>query len=231
MDSPVEGRILSVRASLQQSGDRIRSLSTNRSAVAIRRHDCGSTKKAAANAAAFHDPDDWRPARAATMRLNSYRRDRRSRRTVASVRPTGGNGCGFKSDAEAGSAAASGLRSSALRRGLLRRLLRRGFLGGLLRRLLGGFLRRLLCGFLRGLSSPISSRIFFAVTAFFLAFLPFAFFAFLALAIVVLLLPPIQIDPAFQVFRFSAASNRSVQSWPRTACRPVEKLNRVNHRD
>jgi hypothetical protein len=27
------------------------------------------------------------------------------------------------------------------------------------------------------------------------------------------------------------ASNRSVQTWPRTACRPVEKLNRVNHRD
>jgi hypothetical protein len=72
---------------------------------------------------------------------------------------------------------------------------------------------------------------FFAVTAFFLAFLPFAFFAFLPLAIVVLLLPPIFIDHAFQVFRISGALNRSVQSWPRAAGRPIEQLDRVNHRD
>src|ERR1700689_5941611 len=29
----------------------------------------------------------------------------------------------------------------------------------------------------------------------------------------------------------SRGANRSVQSWPRTACRPIEKLNRVNHRN
>jgi hypothetical protein len=63
----------------------------------------------------------------------------------------------------------------------------------------------------------------------FLAFLP-AFF-FLPLAIVILLLPPTNVYRAFQVVRLKLKAQRSVQSWPGTACRPVEKLNRVHHRN
>jgi hypothetical protein len=44
-------------------------------------------------------------------------------------------------------------------------------------------------------------------------------------------LPPIRIDQAFQVFRFSADLKPIGSCRPRTACRPVEKLNRVNYRD
>ena len=55
---------------------------------------------------------------------------------------------------------------------------------------------------------------FFAATTFFLLFLAFALLAFLDfLAIVVLLLPPIN------------------SSWPGAARRPIEKFNRVNNRD
>ena len=73
---------------------------------------------------------------------------------------------------------------------------------------------------------------FFAVTSLFfllLLFLP-AFF-FLPLAIVILLLPPINVYRAFQVVRLKRGANRSVQSWPGTPCRPIEKLNRVHHRN
>jgi hypothetical protein len=62
---------------------------------------------------------------------------------------------------------------------------------------------------------------------FFLAFLPFLFF--LPLAIVILLLPPINVYRAFQVVRHKDGANRSVQSWPGTARRPIEKLNCVDH--
>ena len=73
---------------------------------------------------------------------------------------------------------------------------------------------------------------FFAVTALFLAFLAFLLFLlFFPLAIVVLLLPPINVYRAFQVVRLKRWANRSVQSWPGTTCRPIEKLNRVHHRD
>jgi hypothetical protein len=75
---------------------------------------------------------------------------------------------------------------------------------------------------------------FFAVTTLFLvlAFLAFLLFLlFFPLAIVVLLLPPINVYRAFQVVRLKRGANRSVQSWPGTACRPIEKLNRVHHRD
>jgi hypothetical protein len=73
---------------------------------------------------------------------------------------------------------------------------------------------------------------FLAVTALFLAFLAFLLFLlFFPLAIVILLLPPINVYRAFQVVRLGRGANRSVQSWPRTACRPIEKLNRVHHRD
>jgi hypothetical protein len=73
---------------------------------------------------------------------------------------------------------------------------------------------------------------FFAVTALFLAFLAFLLFLlFLPLAIVILLLPPINVYRALQVVRFPLGANRSVQCWPRTACRPIEKLNGVHHRN
>ena len=73
---------------------------------------------------------------------------------------------------------------------------------------------------------------FFAVRSFFLFFLTFLPpFFFLPLAIVILLLPPINVYRAFQVVRLKCGANRSVQSWPGTACRPIEKLNRVHHRN
>src|SRR5229473_778766 len=72
---------------------------------------------------------------------------------------------------------------------------------------------------------------FFAIISFFLLFLLLPPFFFLPLAIVILLLPPINVYRAFQVVRLNRGANRSVQSWPRTACRPIEKLNRVHHRN
>ena len=73
---------------------------------------------------------------------------------------------------------------------------------------------------------------FFAVTRLFLAFLAFLPpFFFLPLAIVILLLPPTNVYRAFQVVRLELEAQRSVQSWPGTACRPIEKLNRVHHRN
>lgn len=72
---------------------------------------------------------------------------------------------------------------------------------------------------------------FFAVTSVRLLFLLFfpAFF-FLALAIVILLLPP---NNVYRAFTSSASmrGHRSVRSWPGTARRPIEKLNRVHHRN
>jgi hypothetical protein len=73
--------------------------------------------------------------------------------------------------------------------------------------------------------------LFFAVRTFFLALLFLPAFFFLPLAIVILLLPPINVYRAFQVVRLKREAHRSVQSWPRTACRPIEKLNRVHHRN
>jgi hypothetical protein len=78
------------------------------------------------------------------------------------------------------------------------------FFAGLLADFFTDFLADFLAVFFADFFDDFFADFFFAVTAFFLAFLPFAFFAFLALAIVVLLLPPIFIDHAFQVFRFSA---------------------------
>ncbi|MGA7993680.1 MAG: hypothetical protein WCA28_02085 [Bradyrhizobium sp.] len=73
---------------------------------------------------------------------------------------------------------------------------------------------------------------FFAVTRLFLAFLAFLPpFFFLPLAIVILLLPPTNVYRAFQVVRLKLKARRSVQSRPGTACRPIEKLNRVHHRN
>src|SRR5437016_11415047 len=72
---------------------------------------------------------------------------------------------------------------------------------------------------------------FFAIISFFLLFLLLPLFFFLPLAIVILLLPPIKVYRAFQVVRLNRGASRSVQSWPRTACRPIEKLNRVHHRN
>jgi hypothetical protein len=61
-------------------------------------------------------------------------------------------------------------------------------------------------------------------------------FFFLPLAIVILLLSPINVYRAFRVVRFKRGANRSGQSWAFqsrswTACRPIEKLNRVHHRN
>jgi hypothetical protein len=74
---------------------------------------------------------------------------------------------------------------------------------------------------------------FFAATTLFLPFLLLAFlpaFFFLPLAIVILLLPPINVHQRFKSF-VSRDARRSVQFWPGTARRPIEKLNRVHHRD
>jgi hypothetical protein len=62
-----------------------------------------------------------------------------------------------------------------------------------------------------------------------LAFLP-AFF-FLPLAIVILLLPPINVHRAFKSSASCVRLFQSGQSWSRTACRPIEKLNRVHYRN
>ena len=73
---------------------------------------------------------------------------------------------------------------------------------------------------------------FFAVTVLFLPFLAFlpAFF-FLPLAIVILLLPPINVHRAFKSSASCVRLFQSGQSWSRTACRPIEKLNRVHYRN
>ncbi|HEY5126247.1 MAG TPA: hypothetical protein VIJ35_02950 [Bradyrhizobium sp.] len=86
--------------------------------------------------------------------------------------------------------------------------------------------------FLADFLADFFADFFFAVTALFLAFLAFLLFLlFLPLAIVILLLPPINVYRAFQVVRLKRDAHRSVQSWPGTACRPIEKLNRVHHRN
>ncbi len=67
---------------------------------------------------------------------------------------------------------------------------------------------------------------FFAAIFFFLAFLAFFFFA---LAIVVLLLPPIHVHQALKSAAPSRrARSQSSRSWPWTARRPIEKLNSVH---
>jgi hypothetical protein len=73
---------------------------------------------------------------------------------------------------------------------------------------------------------------FFAVTARFLPLLLFlpAFF-FLPLAIMNLLLSPIRVYRALPVVRLKRGAVGSIGSWPGTACRPIEKLNRVHHRN
>jgi hypothetical protein len=87
-------------------------------------------------------------------------------------------------------------------------------------------------GFLADFFEDFFADFFFAVRTFFLVFLLFLpFLFFLPLAIVILLLPPIHVYQAFQVVRLKRGANRSVQSWPGTACRPIEKLNRVHHRN
>src|SRR4029079_1358638 len=73
---------------------------------------------------------------------------------------------------------------------------------------------------------------FLAITELFLPFLAFlpAFF-FLPLAIVILLLPPINVHRAFKSSASCVRLFQSGQSWSRTACRPIEKLNRVHYRN
>jgi hypothetical protein len=82
----------------------------------------------------------------------------------------------------------------------------------------------------------------FFVTAFFLLFLDFLPpFFFFALAIVILLFAAEQCQASVSSRPPLRGANRSVQSWtlqprtfdlrPWTACRPVEKLNRVHHRN
>jgi hypothetical protein len=73
---------------------------------------------------------------------------------------------------------------------------------------------------------------FFAVTARFLLLLLFLpVFFFLPLAIVNLLLSPIRVYRALPVVRLKRGAVGSIGSWPGTACRPIEKLNRVHHRN
>jgi hypothetical protein len=88
---------------------------------------------------------------------------------------------------------------------------------------LAGFFADFLADFFEDFFVAVSSFLFF------LLFLPPFFF--LPLAIVILLLPPINVHRAFQVVRREGEARRSVQSWPGTACRPIEKLNRVHHRN
>jgi hypothetical protein len=73
---------------------------------------------------------------------------------------------------------------------------------------------------------------FFAVRSFFLFFLSFLLFLlFFPLAIVILLFAAGPCPSSVSSRPLSRGANRSVQSWPGTACRPIEKLNRVNHRN
>ncbi|WP_154073274.1 hypothetical protein [Bradyrhizobium erythrophlei] len=94
------------------------------------------------------------------------------------------------------------------------------------------FFADFLADFLAAFLPDFFADFFLAVTRLFLAFLAFlpAFF-FLPLAIVILLLPPTNVYRAFQVVRLKLKAQRSVQSRPGTACRPIEKLNRVHHRN
>ena len=73
---------------------------------------------------------------------------------------------------------------------------------------------------------------FLAITELFLPFFAFlpAFF-FFPLAIVILLLPPINVHRAFKSSASCVRLFQSGQSWSRTACRPIEKLNRVHYRN
>jgi hypothetical protein len=84
--------------------------------------------------------------------------------------------------------------------------------------------------FLVDLFEDFFADFFFAVTVLFLPFFAFlpAFF-FLPLAIVILLLPPINAYRASQVVRLTHEAHGSIRSWSRTACRPIEKLNRVHY--
>ena len=139
-------------------------------------------KKAAANAAAFHDPGNLAGPRA-------------GRDDCALVRIVVAAGAGrgallrrhwrqrlrIKSDDERGLGGRSAAFGSwRLRRGLLRRLLRRGLLGRLSSpAFLAAFFAAFLAVFFAAFFADFFADFFFAVTAFFLAFLPFAFFAFL----------------------------------------------------
>ena len=85
--------------------------------------------------------------------------------------------------------------------------------------------------FLAAFFEDFFADFFLALTSFlfFFSFLPFLLF--FPLAIVNLLLPPIIVYQAFQVVRFRTGPIDSDQSWPGTACRPIEKLNRMHHRN
>ena len=73
---------------------------------------------------------------------------------------------------------------------------------------------------------------FFAATDFlaFLAFLPFVFFAFFAIWII-LLLPPINDYRTSWIAVVCSALVQLGSVRPRTSRRPIEKLNRVHHRN
>ena len=80
---------------------------------------------------------------------------------------------------------------------------------------------------------------FFAIAGVFLPFLPFLLF--FALAIVILLLPPINIHRPKSVDHCSSGTsnrpplakgtNRSVHAWPGAPRSPIKKLNRVHNRN
>jgi hypothetical protein len=86
--------------------------------------------------------------------------------------------------------------------------------------------------FFAALFEDFFADFFFAVTVLFLPFLAFlpAFF-FLPLAIVILLLPPINVYRAFKSSMPHVRGPSISSIWFRTACRPIEKLNRVHYRN
>jgi hypothetical protein len=118
------------------------------------------------------------------------------------------------------------------RRGLLcSALLGAGLLGGFFRRcrlgLLGGFLRRL-PGLLRRLLRGFLLRCQKFFLALFTLLAAFFLFAFSHHD------PPVAADQCLSSVSscpLACGANRSVQSWPGTARRPIEKLNRVHDRN
>jgi len=155
-------------------------------------------KKAAADAAAFHDPDNLAAAHGLRpLHLSSYQ-------FVSSWPPepaealssgaTGGNGCGFKSPDDAGSAAAVGFGAARFfGAAFFAAFFGAAFGAAFLAAFFAGLAAYFFAGFLVFFAAFFAAFFtYFFATAFFLAFLPFAFFAFLAfLAIMVLLLPPL----------------------------------------
>lgn len=144
-----------------------------------------------------------------------------------------GAGAGSASAAGAGAGAGLGAAFFFGALFLLAAFLGAAFLAAFLPAFLADFFVAFFADFFADFLADFFAPFFFAATAFLaffaLAFLAFlAFFAFFAISII-LLLPPIN------HYRTSADrrifASQSVQRWPWTSRRPIEKLNRMHHRN